>query len=640
MKSGKKNIFGRGIFALAAAALAFAALPVHADIVILKNGTRLEGIVTTSSLVPNVILFSDNVNKSLRIPLSRVEKIVHEDKATSLLRIARAYARAGNYEKALDELRRAKALSPSDPAILEEERSVLRALAVKQAEEAEMKLEETRGLLDKIRKAMENREFEKALAWFELLDREKSLPADLREAENRLKIEFYEKWGDDRADKTDTFGAIECYETVMDLDPNNAGVYEKLMKLYEKVLRPGADETRARKLQEYLEAKVAEDPSNLDARLKLANLLYMRKNWDGALKQYLVLYHDLSTTGAEKISLPRVEARLRALMDGRHRQTAERGDYELAIKQFREYQALFPDADPEPLYRYEYLRKAKNIGPDDDAARIELVRYCEKYGLKNYARKELMTVLRHNPKNPEALAILGKWAQADLREIEDTFQAGLYAQIPFLVSELHKKYPPDRYPTLRPILETADDYVEKARNEARAKIRDRSKRALELAQTGDQNFDRAMTALYNYRNGSGRTYRAGSDLSHGYSVTRTVGSYKADAIMYFQRAKRYYREALALDPTLADPSKQDLRRKISDCDRYLALLTTKRRYRVPAEVRSRHRTSLRKWRPPAYSPYTYPYPYGYPYVRPIQPVWPYGATPPPPAPYPPPPVRR
>ena len=36
--------------------------PVAGDVIVLSDGRRLEGIVTTSTLVPDVILFSDHVN--------------------------------------------------------------------------------------------------------------------------------------------------------------------------------------------------------------------------------------------------------------------------------------------------------------------------------------------------------------------------------------------------------------------------------------------------------------------------------------------------------------------------------------------------------------------------------------------------
>jgi len=596
-----------------------------ADVVILSDGSRLEGIATTSTLVPDVILFSDHVNKSLRIPRARVQEIVHEQEPASRLRIAQAYGREGKYEQALEQIREARRLAPEDPVLLEEERTILRALAIETTKQAELEAQAGRELIVKIREAMESGQFEKALPALAMLH-DPTLPADVRDEAARLKIRFYEKWGDDRADKTDTFGAIECYETVMDLDPNAKETYTKLMRLYEQVVQPGENAARGQKLQEYLETKVAQDPKNLDARLRLANLLYMRREWDGALEQYLAVYRDTATTSTQDVPLSRVEARLRALFDGRHRKSAEQHDYDLAIQQFREYQSFFPDVDNGPLYLYEYRKKSERLGPGDDDARIELVRYCERYGLGDHARKELFTVLKNNPQHGEALRILEKWARADLTEIEAAFQLALYAQIPSLVAQIHAKYPIERYPSLKAIHEAADDYVERARNETRAQMRDKRKRALELAEAGDTNFERGMSALYNYRDGAGVTSRVDRYGRQSYArTTVAVGSYKADAIMYLERALRYYREALALDPSLATAGKQNLRRKMSDCQRYLSLLKSQRIRRSPPGTRSARRFKPQTPSPQGYNPY---YPYGYPSTYPYgyQYGYPYGSS--------------
>ncbi len=617
------------------------------DILILNDGTRLEGLVTTSSLVPNVVIFSDHVSKSLQIPRARVQQIISEPQALSRSRIAKALAREGKLEAALEQIREARRLAPDDVALQEEEEAILRALALKSAKEAEVKTGEYRGLLDKIRQAMESRQFDKALPWFAVLETQ-GIPPDLAQEAARLAVQFYDQWGDSRADKQDTQGAIECYEKVMELDPNAKDTYTKLMRLYEKISQPGADANRTLKLQEFLEAKVAENPNDLDARLRLANLLYAKRDWDGALTHYLAVYRDTATTGAKQVPLYRVEARLIALLDGRHRRSAEQKDYDKAIEQFREYQSLFPDVDPEPLAIYEYEKRAREISPQDDDAHMELARFCTSMGLAEHARKEVLTVLRNNPKHPEALKILTGWAQSDLAEIEMAFENKLFAQIPLLVSVLHERYPVDRYPSLQPIHDAADDVVEKARNEIRNQRRESQARASDLADQGDQNFERGVQALQAYRSGADTPYR-----STGYSppntnisgsVTRTAGSYKADATMYLERALRYYREALALDPSLGDPARKDLKRKIADCNRYLSLLKSQRITRLPPGQRSarRHDVPRPSTRPgygyPPIFPYVYPSPYAYsnpyaysspygysyPYVTPITPYAPYG----------------
>jgi tetratricopeptide (TPR) repeat protein len=613
--AGKNMLPLAALAGMAAAALVWPSRSA-ADVVILSDGRRLEGIATTSTLVPDVILFTDHVNKLLQIPRLKIQQIIHEEESVSRLKIARAFAREGKYEQALEQIQEARRLAPTDTAIQEEEQNVLRAIAIRAAKQAEVKADESRGLLDKIRQAMLAHQFDKALPWFVMLEAE-TVPPEVRDEAVRLKIKFYDQWGDYRADRTDTLGAIECFEKVMDLDPNASDVYQKLMRLYERVAQPGANAGRVQKLQEFLETKVAEDPKDLDARLRLANLLYMKKDWDNALQQYLAVYRDGATSHPKEMSLTRVEARLRALLDGRQRKSAERHEYDLAIQQFREYQSLFPDVDTQPLVLYQYQKQAEQVDPKDDAARLELVRYCQKYGLEDYARKELATLLRNNPQNPEALKIMEAQARADLAEIATAFTTGYYAQISVLAAQFHEKYPVDRYPTFQGMNDAADDYVEKARNEMRTQVRDKRQRASELVQAGDQSFERAMTALYNYRDGAGTSYRTDSSGRRVEGITITAGSYKADAIMYFERAMRQYREALALDPALADSAKGDVRRKISDCERYLSLLKTQRINRLPPGARSARRFQPQYPTSPGY----------YPYVTPVQPYWPYGTYP-------------
>jgi tetratricopeptide (TPR) repeat protein len=602
------------------------ARPVAGDVIVLSDGRRLEGIVTTSTLVPDVILFSDHVNKLLQVPRAKVAEVIREGEPVSRLKIARALAREGKYESALEQIREARRLAPNDPAIAEEEQTVLRALAIQSSKQAEVKADESRGLLDRIKQAMLTRQFDKALPLFATLEGGNA-PAEVRDEAERFKIKFYDQWGDYRADKTDTLGAIECYEKAMDLDPNAADVYTKLMRLYERMAQPGANEARVQKLQEFLETRVTEDSKDLDARLRLANLLYMKKDWDNALQQYLTLFRDNATSHGKDLFLARVETRLRALLDGRHRKSGERRDYDLAIQQFREMQSVFPDVDTQPLVLYQYQKQAEQVGPKDNDARMELVKYCERYGLEDLARRELNTVLRNDPKHPEALRMLASKARADLAEIETAFTTGFSAQIQGLVAQFHEKYPPDRFPSLQAMNDTADDYIEKSRNEMRTQVLDKRKRAADLVQAGDQAFDRAMSALYSYRDGSGTDSRTDTyGRRVGGNVTISAGSYKTDAIMYFERALRTYREAQALDPTLGDAAKGDLRRKIADCDRYLSLLKSQRVYRLSPSPRSQRRTSPQY---PNYGPYVYSYPYGYlnPYASPYGYSYPYGSYP-------------
>jgi len=599
-----------------------------ADIVVLNDGNRLEGIVTTSTLVPDVILFSDHVNNMLRIPRSKVQEIIRENEPASRLRIARAFAREGKYEQALDQVRQARRLAPTDATLQEEEQNLLRATAIRSAKQAEAKADRFRDTLNRVQQGMEAGQFDKALPLFATLEDE-TVSADIRDEAARLKIRFYERWGDYQLDKTDTYGAIECYEKVMDLDPNAGEVYQKLMRLYERFAQPGANMSRVQKLQDYLQAKVTEDPKDMDAQMRLANLLYSKKDWDAALQHYLLVYRDSPSSRPRGASQTRVEIRLRALLDGRQRKSAERREYDLAIEQFREYQSLFPDVDTQPLVLYQYQKRADQLSPQDDTARLDLVRYCEQYGLDNYARKELVTVLRNSAQNPEALRILQTWARADLAEIETAFNTHLFAQIAALVSQFHEKYPPTRYPSLQSLNDMADDYVEKARNELRVTVRDQRQRATELIQMGDDSFERGMTALYNYRDSAGTTYTgdpSGRRLTERVKVS--AGSYRTDAIMYFERALRYYREALALGSSLTASAKQDVNQKISDCQRYLSFLKTPRNYRLPpGGPRQARRTSPQYPAPSGSNPYLYPYPYGYPYVVPINPMAPYGANP-------------
>lgn len=636
------HVCTRGIFAkLAGGLFAIAVLagnPVSADVVIMKDGTRLEGFATTSPLMPNFVVFSDHVNKSLQLPMKRVDQIIRDPEHITRLRIGQALARQGKYQEALEQIREAKKLDPQSDLILEEEQAITNALKVTEARDAENKTEEYRGMLGRIQEAMDAGEFDKADSLFDALAGA-DVPPDVQGDAVKLRMKFYEAWGDQRVDKTDSFGAINCYEEVLGMNPENEEVYKKLMRLYEKVYRAGnestgADATRVQRLQEYLEARSEKDPTDLDARLRLANLLYLRRDWDGALEQYLAAYSDENAEGKTDLSIPRIEGRLFSLLDMKHQELAKQGDYEGAIEWFQKMQSFFPDVDPEPMNRYEYMKRLNALGPNDVAGRLSLVRYCEDYGLNSYASRELMTVLRDNPKNADALKILHGWAEKDLAEIESTFNSGLYAQIDSLVAGFKTKYPADQFPSIEPLQNAAEDFVERARNEQRRVTRQKSERAKELAQTADENFERGVTALRFYRDGAGTNYGPYS----GRDFTTTVGSYKAEAKSYFERALRYYREALALDPTLASPANGDIKRKRADAQRYLSLLTSQRLQRTRPGPQSSRRFSQGSNRnrggytyPSPYygygNPY-YPY-YGNPYVQPNYPVvpTPYGATP-------------
>ena len=116
------RFISRSLWRLAAGAGLAAAVSIGprraaSDVVVLTDGRRLEGIATTSTLIPNIVVFTDHVNKSLQIPRAKIQEIIHESEATSRLKIARSYAREGKYDSALEQIREARRLAPQDVAI-------------------------------------------------------------------------------------------------------------------------------------------------------------------------------------------------------------------------------------------------------------------------------------------------------------------------------------------------------------------------------------------------------------------------------------------------------------------------------------------------------------------------------------------
>jgi len=626
---------------------ALATRQASADIVVLTDGTRREGLVTTSPLQPDVVVFSDHVSHSLAIPRRRIREIIPQPEWQTRLQMAQALASEGKYERALEQIQRAEQIQPGSAEVQEEAQAIRQAMQAHETRRSEFEVQEAQKVLERIRELIKSRDFEKVPPLLTQFESEQ-VPEDVRREAAKLQFEYYSALGEWRADRTDTFGAIEAYEQALAINPEARDVYARLMGLYESVIKPGADADRAGKLQEFLEARVQENPNDLDARLRLANLLYLRHDWNRALENYLTVHEQLGQPGGADVrttaagttrtepALPRIETRVRQLMEWRHQEFARQNDPERAIEAFKEYQTMFPDIDPEPLYRYEVQEKARGLGPKDTKGRLDLIQYAERYGLEDFARRELNTLLQIDPKNKEGLAIVNRWAQEDLREIQTAFQSGLYAQVPILAGQFQTRFPAERYPGVQPLFEQAEDFVERARTELGRQKAGQGQRAVELVQSADENFQMGMNALYSYREGGSRGYDAGYSGPGTWTSQRYVGSYKSDAIMYFQRAIRYYREAMALDPTLADPARGDVRRKMSDSQRYLSLLTSQRITRMPPGPRSSRRFQSRyeqTYPGPGYlTPYgnvnpNPRYPYGYGGYPSVTPIYPYGGYP-------------
>lgn len=510
------------------------------DVVILKNGDRLEGIVETISNEPESILFR-NSSGTIKIQRTKIYQIINEPLAISHLKIGNQFLQNEEFESALSEFQLALELDPQLTEASDRINYTRDLLKNKQAEADQLRLHQIERLIAAAEKSQQEMDFEKSLRQ---LDEAESLsPLERQQREiKQVRVQTLLELGKQQMDRFNERAASVTFQKVLELDPVNEAAQKLLLQIWEK------DPTRQNDVIATYEKLLSAKPQDKTIVLKLANAYYDKQDFIQALNYYEKL---LGESGqAKELS----QTRIRQILTRLYTEAAQKGNYADALNYYKKFLEIFPSEDQTPLYIYEYADRKQKIAPSDFDARLELVEFCQKNNLNEYAEKELIEILKLDPQNRRALEEISQYAAKAYEEAEFFFNNREYS----LAIESAQKIL-DKYPWIVTIVQKSNELIERANNELRRVQRQKEAEARVLASRGTEYYQRAQDFINSMRSTERR------------SNVRIVSD-REEAKKFLRRAIMAWEKALELDPSLGDVTGEDLKNKLNDAKHLLGVL--------------------------------------------------------------------
>ena len=504
----------------------FAIAPLaSADTIEMQGGSKQEGLILRDIAAENQVTIR-TASGDIAIPRAKIAKITKEGEAAGQVRLGDQYMENGKNAQALEAYRRAVELDANNAEYAARLQKAEGAFNDEKSQAATFRAAAMRKKIDEALVLARDKKFEQA----ETLMKENrpADPADLP-SYNKALAEFYVLWGNDRLDRQDASGAEVKAQTALEVDRSNADAQQILQKSWE------GDPTKMAELVEvYRKSTVPED------REKLADALYRLRNYDEALPLYMELYQN------EKYRTKPLEGRIRQMFDMEHRNLAQKGDFAGALKSYKNFLAFSPEESTEPYAKYEYMVKVGQTKMDNADQRADLATFAAERGLTDIAKEEYLNVVKMAPNNPKALAALQQFAQSDLAFLNEFFTTGQYLMVAQKAPQIASTY--SMFPE---VITQAKALAERASVEQVKEQKSQKQQAALLAQRGDEYYNQGLSYLSTY-------------MSANVDRNIRVFSPKTEATKYFQLSLMAYRQALAIDPSLAAPTSYDLNRKIAD----------------------------------------------------------------------------
>lgn len=511
-----------------------------ADIVILKNGDRVEGIAEPVRDEPGNILMRQG-GVTIKIKGEQIKEIIKEPEAVGHLKIGNQFMERKDYEAALNEYKQAYKL---DPTLKDIQQRIAIAEELLRRNKAELEKErflKISSLINEAKIATKERRFEDAvhlLTQAELMNP----PDDLFNEIRTVKIEALLGLGFQQMDKLNESGAAETFQKVLLIDPTNEVAQQQLIKIWER------DPSRLDDIIKAYEKVLATNPDDKVTIYKLANALFDKQKFEQALVYYEKLLRD-NDFNQEFIS-----TRIRTILTKLHTNAAQSQDYKKAKEYYKKMMDIFPNVDPTTFYLYEYAEKKQQVDPKDINARLSLAEYCKNHNLDEYAEKEYREVLELDSQNQAALSGLKYYAEKMFSEAQYFFDNKQYHLAIKTAQQILEKYP-----QISNVVEKTAELIERANNELRRVQRMKETEAKELAQRGNEYFQRAEEYINMMRS---------TELKNNVRII----SDREEAKKYLRRAILAWEKALELDPSLAELSSEDLAHKLSEARTRLRIL--------------------------------------------------------------------
>ncbi len=509
-----------------------APLALRADVVVLTDGTQLEGRAESVLGSDDRVAFISGTGR-LELPRSRVSEIREETDAEDYTRIGDQYLKARNYPAAVQQYQKAvEADSTHAPAQagLKEAQSSIQA---EQGERVRALQEKIGQELETIPKLIAEDKYDDADAFLKRIMTSEITDAQRLTAQ-RYTRDLYLAWAFARYDRLDYRGAEEKYLRVMEMDPENKDARDALLRIWITDPRKKPDVLKA------YQSKLKDEPNNLEYSQIVGDLLYEFERYDEAIEPLEKIYSTprLANRGYDtKLRNAYKQAVLRKYDDR---------DLDGAIALYEKMLAVFPNEDQTNLIVYRYERDRGKLAENDWNGKALLVKRLQEAGLTQLATREAELILRYDPTNKGADEVLRKDSEDEYRRIQEAMNSGNY----LVARDLALRFvsTQTRYPKL---VESAQELYNKADIEAKRQEKENRERARVLAERGIDYYNEAL-----------RNVDLMTD-SERRSDYRPI-SYKQEAIKYARRAVDHYETALRIDPSLGAISGMDLNARLRD----------------------------------------------------------------------------
>jgi hypothetical protein len=335
-------------------------------------------------------------------------------------------------------------------------------------------------------------------------------------------------WGFSRFDRTDNVGAEEHYQRVLEMDPTNQEARERLLIIWRDNPAKRPEVLRA------YQARLAEDPNNLQNNQIVGDLLYREERWEEAIDPFI------KVASASRFAGQGYDQKLRRSFQMAINRRADQGNLDAAIALSERMFTIFPNEDRTNLTVLTYERDKSRLAMDDYDGRASLARRLYNDGLTAYAEREAQLILRFDAENETAISILRDEAESRFNRIQENFQAQEYQIAANLAAQFIQSE--RRFGDL---ITRADEIQRRADIEIQRTQRANREVATRIAENGIAAYNEAMRFVDQLTDAN-RT-----------NNPRLV-SPRQQAILNTQRALERFDTALKLDPSLGPPSGMDL----------------------------------------------------------------------------------
>lgn len=518
-----------------------AAGALHADILILNEGNRLEGRVEATAPGRESVAYISATGR-IELPKARIRELIEEPDSKDWTRVGEQFLKAKNYPMALQMFQKGV---EADATFEEARKGLTEAQSAIEAQQAARVAAAQEAITKELELVPQMLEQEKYQGTLELLNRVLSgdSSTEQRVTAQRLMRDLYLAWGFSRYDRLDMAGAEENYQRVLEMDPDNREARDRLLMIWKN------DPAKRPEVLRAYQAKLALEPNNLQLNQTVGDLLYREERWTDALEPLA------KVAAAPRYVGQGYDSKLKRSYEMAITKASDEGKLDEAISLFQRLLSIFPNEDRTNLTVLTYERDKSRLAKDDYDGQALLVRKLYNDGLTQYGEREAELILRYDPENEIADSVLRKQAEELFQAIVQNMQAQEYLVARNLATRFvatEKRY--------ADLIEKAQEFSQKADIEVQKQQRANRESALRLAENGMQAYNEALRYVDMMQDTQRRT-------------DSRVVSPKGEAIKNARRAIERFDTALQLDPTLGPSTGMDLSARRRDAQQLLNSLT-------------------------------------------------------------------